>query len=50
MDEWMDVFFSMPKMNAFIYESHRGSSAVTLLNVLGVLNVPNMPMDASLAY
>ena len=51
----------MPKMSRFLYENHRGSPTLTLLNVLGVpgvlnvLNVPNvlhvlnMPMDTSLA-
>ena len=42
-------------MSRFLYENHRGSPTLTLLNVLGVLgvlnvlNVLNMPMDASLA-
>ena len=51
-------------MSCFLYENHRGSPTLTLLNVLGVLgvlgvlymlnvlyvlNVLNMPMDASLA-
>ncbi len=44
-------------MSIFLYENHRGSLTLTLLNVLGVLgvlnvlyvlNVLNMPMDASL--
>ena len=51
----------MPKMSRFLYEDHRGSPTLTLLNVLSVLgvinmlnvlvvlNVLNMPMDASLA-
>ena len=43
-------------MCRFLYENHRGSPILTLLNVLGVmgvlnvlnmLNVPNMPIDAS---
>ena len=47
-------FFRVSKMNVFLSENHRGSSTLTLLNVLGVLNVLNdnvlnMPMDASLA-
>ena len=48
-------------MISFLYENHRGSLTLTLLNVLGVLgvldvlnvlngpNVLNMPIDASLA-
>ena len=45
-------------MSGFLYESHRGSPTLTLLNVLSVLgvlvvlvvlNVLDMPMDASLA-
>ena len=45
-------------MSRFLYENHRGSPTLTLLNVLGVLgvlnvlnvvHVLNMPMDASLA-
>ena len=45
-------------MSLFIYDNHRGSPTLILLNVLGVLNVLNvlhvldvlnMPMDASLA-
>ena len=51
-------------MSSFLYENHRGSPTLTLLNVLGVLGVLNvlnvlhvlhvlrvldMPMDASLA-
>ena len=48
-------------MSCFLYENHRGSPTLTLLNVLGVLyvlyvlnvlyllNVLNMPVDASLA-
>ena len=48
-------------MRGFLYENHRGSPTLTLLNVLSVLgvldvlnvlvalNVLNMPMDASLA-
>ena len=52
----------MPKRSGFLYESHRGSPTLTLLNALGVLgvlnalnvlnmrNVSNAPMDASLAY
>ena len=45
-------------MSCFLYENHRGSPTLTLLNVLGVLgvlnvlnvlDVLNMPMDASLA-
>ena len=63
---WLDgnLFFLTPKMSSFLYENHRGSLTLTLLNVIGVLgvlnvlNVPNvlhvlhvlnMPMDASLA-
>ena len=40
-------------MSGFLYENHRGSPTLTLLNVLGVLgvlnvlNVLNMRMDAS---
>ena len=46
-------------MNRFLYENHRDSPTLTLLNVLGmlgvldvliVLNVLKMSMDASLAY
>ena len=42
-------------MSHFLYENHRGSPTLTLLNVLGVLGVLNvlnvlyMPMDAPLA-
>ena len=42
-------------MSCFLYENHRGSPTLTLLNVLGmlgvlnVLHVLNMPMDTSLA-
>ena len=45
-------------MSCFLFENHRGSPTLTLLNVLSVLgvlnvlvvlNVLNMPMDASLA-
>ena len=51
-------------MSRFLYENHRGSPTLTLLNVFGVLgvlnvlnllnvlnvlHVLNMPMDASLA-
>ena len=42
-------------MSDFLYENHRGSPILTLLNVLGVLgvlyvlNVLDMPKDASLA-
>ena len=45
-------------MSSFLYENHRGSPTLTLLNVLGVLGVLNalhvlhvlhMLMDASLA-
>ena len=53
-----------PKMSSFLYENHRGSPTLTLLNLLGMLGVLNvlkvlkvlhvlhvltMPMDASLA-
>ena len=55
-------FFQTPKMSCFLYENHRGSPTLTLLNVLGVLGVLNVvnvlnllnalhvltiPMDAS---
>ena len=46
-----NLFFLMPKMSCFLYENHWGSPTLTLLNVHGVLdvlNVLNMPMDASL--
>ena len=36
-------------MSSFLNENHGGSLTLTLLNVLGVLHVLNMPMDASLA-
>ena len=48
-------FFQMPKMDNFLYENHRGSLTLTLLNVLNVLNVIivlnvlKMPKDPSLA-
>ena len=29
----------MPKMSSFLYENHRGSVTLILLNVLGVLHV-----------
>merc|ERR1712212_635326 len=38
-------FFQTPKMSRFLYENHRGSPTLILLNVLvvlGVLNVPNV--------
>ena len=49
-------------MNRFLYENHRGSPTLTLLNglgvlgmlnvlnVLNVLHVLNMPMDTLLAH
>ena len=52
---WMVTrFFETPKMSRFLYENHRGSPTLILLNVLGVLgvlnvlHVLNMPVDASL--
>ena len=48
----------MPKIDNFLYENHRGSLTLTLLNVLNVLNVIivlnvlnvlKMPKDPSLA-
>ena len=64
MVRWsVTLFFQTLKMSSFLYENHRGSPTLTLLNVLGVLgvlpvlnmlnvlnvlNVLNMPMDASL--
>merc|ERR1739838_1116532 len=36
-------FFQMPKMDNFLWENHRGSPNLTLLNVLNVLNVPAGP-------
>ena len=35
-------FFLKPKMSRFLYENHRGSPTLTLLNVLGVLSVLNV--------
>ena len=35
-------FFLMQKMSRFLYENHRGSRTLTLLNVLGVLGVLNV--------
>ena len=35
-------FFQTPKLNCFLYENHRGSQTLTLLNVLGVLGVLNV--------
>jgi len=32
-------FFQTPKMSCFLYENHRGSPTLILLNVLGVLGV-----------
>ncbi len=32
----------MPKGSRFLYENHRGSPSLILLNVLGVLNVLNL--------
>ena len=49
------MFFEMPKIGGFLYENHRGSPTLTLLNVLSVLgmlimlNVLNMPIEVSLA-
>ena len=34
--------FLTPKMSCFLYENHRGSPTLTLLNVLGVLGVLNV--------
>ena len=36
-------------INGFLCENHRGGTSLTLLNVLGVLNVLSAPKDASLA-
>ena len=35
-------FFSMPKMNGFLYKNHWDGPTLTLLSVLGVLNVLNL--------
>ena len=35
-------FFQTPKMSCFLYENHRGSPTLILLNVLGVLGVLNV--------
>ena len=49
----------MPKMNGFLHERQWGGPTMTLLNVLSVVGAPNvltmlnvldMPKDASLAY
>ena len=55
----LGLVFQTPKMSCFLYENHRGSPTLTLLNVLGVLgvlnvlnvlkNVLNIPMYPSLA-
>ena len=48
---WMDgpSVRNPPKMSHFLNENHRGSPTLMFLNVLGVLNVINMLMVASLA-
>ena len=35
-------FFQTPKMSCYLYENHRGSPTLTMLNVLGVLGVLNV--------
>ena len=44
-----DLFFFMPKMDAFLNENHWDSPTLILLNVLSLRNVLEMPKDPSLA-